>query len=341
MTNKELAPYPFIRLSALVILAAAVFFVLRPFLHALVWVSVVTLTAWPLNMYFRRKIPFRSEALAAVVMTVLLAVLILGVVLPTSFGLASEVSRLVTLLRESAAKGDISLPESLRHFTWLNEYVEMVIAQGASKTGELSRLLDEYQPQIISVVSFAALGLWGLLVNVGLTIFSSYFFFRYGDILSSQLFVAAQRMGGNYYVDLVQTSWNTVRGVVFGEVGAAISQGILAGLGYYVCDVPLPLLLGALTILLGLLPYGPAILYLPISLFMLLSGAPWYYGIGLAVWGIAVVSTVDNLVRSCFISQGTNLPILLAFFGGLGGIAAFGMVGLFVGPIVLALAHSV
>jgi predicted PurR-regulated permease PerM len=74
---------------------------------------------------------------------------------------------------------------------------------------------------------------------------------------------------------------------------------------------------------------------------MLLGAAPWYYGIGLAVWGIAVVSTVDNLVRSFFISQGTNLPILLAFFGGIGGIAAFGMVGLFVGPIVLALAHSV
>lgn len=339
MTNSNFAPYPFIRLSIFIILAVGAFVILRPFLHALVWASVVAVTAWPLNVYLRRKMPCHREAFAAATMTILLITLILGVVIPFSLTLTTEVTQFVTVLRTSAREGNSTLTYSFFPLTWINEYFRSVLDQRGHAKDEVFRLLDEYQPYIISFVSFAARGIWGFLFNVSVTIFSAYFFFRYGDVIGRQLITAAQRMGGEYYVDLVQTSWATVRAVVFGVVGAAICQGILAGIGYYVGGVPLPVLLGVFTIILGLVPIGPPLLYLPIVLFMLLSGAPWYHGVGLAVWCIAVVSTVDNIVRPFFISQATDLPILLAFFGGIGGIAAFGVIGLFVGPVVLALAH--
>ena len=341
MTTNRFAPYPFIRLSAFVLLSMSVYIVLRPFLHALVWASVISLTAWPLNMYLRRKFPYRSESLAAIIMTILLIVMILGIVIPLSLRLASEVRELTAVLRTSLENGNLALPTSLQRFPLIDEYLLSLSNHGRSLREDIFGILDEYQLNIISFVSFAARGIWGFVFNAGVTIFSSYFFFRYGDIFARQLIAAARRTGGEPYVDHVHTSWITLQAVVFGVVGAAIGQGILAGIGYYVCGVPLALLLAVLTILLGLLPFGPAILYIPIAIFMLLSDAHWYYGAGLAVWGVAVVSTIDNVIRPIFISKGTNLPILLAFFGGLGGIAAFGMVGLFVGPVVLALAYDI
>jgi Ca2+-transporting ATPase len=341
MTAREVAPYPLMRLVIFFALIAGVFTVFKPFLIAIVWAVVITVTAWPVNIYLRRKIAYRSETLAAGCMTILMIFIFLGVVIPFSFELAGEISRLVVVTRASLTSNDIILPEVISRFSWLDEYIRPLLAGNTKAKEELFQTLEEYQPQMLSAISIAARGIWALIFELGVIIFSSYFFFRYGDVLSRQLISVSQHLGGVHYVELIQTAWSTVQGVVYGVVGAAISQGILAGIGFYACGVSLPLLLGMVTTILGLVPFGPPILYLPVAGFLLMSGAPWYYGVGLLVWGIAVVSTVDNIVRPIFISQTTKLPILLAFFGGIGGISAFGMVGLFVGPVLLALAQAV
>jgi predicted PurR-regulated permease PerM len=340
MTNKELAPFSIMRLLVFSALIVGVSAVIRPFLIAIVWAVVISVTTWPLNLYLRRKIAYRSEALAALCMTTLLVTLILGVVIPFSFELTAEVKRLLLAVRESVESGGIRLPKEIGYLPWLDAYLRPLLAESGKAKEEAFRILEDYQPQMLLTVSLAARGIWSILFNLGVTIFSSYFFFRYGDILGKQLTAVSRLMGGVRYVDLVNIAWTTVQGVVYGVVGTAIIQGILAGVGYYVCGAPLPLLFGVLTIILGLVPFGPPLLYLPVAGFLFLSGDSWYYGVGLAVWGVTVVSTVDNFFRPIFISHTTNLSILLAFFGGLGGIAAFGMVGLFVGPVLLALAQT-
>jgi predicted PurR-regulated permease PerM len=129
----------------------------------------------------------------------------------------------------------------------------------------------------------------------------------------------------------------TVRATVYGLVVTAIVQAILASLGFWVAGVSYPLLLGALVFLLSFIPFGPPIVWLPAALVVLSDGRIGW-GIFLLIWGGGVVSSMDNILRPIFIGKAASLPILLVFIGVIGGVMAFGMVGLFTGPVVVAVA---
>ena len=111
-------------------------------------------------------------------------------------------------------------------------------------------------------------------------------------------------------------------------------------MGYYFSGAPIPLLLGAVTMITALAPWGAPLVYLPVATYLLVfTSLPWYYGIGLAIWGVSVVSTIDNLLRPLFISQTTSLSPILVFIGVIGGILSFGLLGIFVGPALIAIAQ--
>ena len=113
---------------------------------------------------------------------------------------------------------------------------------------------------------------------------------------------------------------------------------MLAGIGYAVAGAPVPVLLGFFTMVMSLIPFGTPVVYLPVAVIVVANGAPLLHGILLAAWGICVVSAMDNILRPLFISQSTNMPIVLSFFGVIGGIIAFGLLGIILGPVVLAIA---
>jgi Ca2+-transporting ATPase len=183
----------------------------------------------------------------------------------------------------------------------------------------------------------AARGTGLFLFSVGVTVFTCFYLFRYGEQLATQACAVSYLLGGEEYQRALVLAWNTIGAVLYGVVVAALMQGMLAGIGFYLFGAPLPLLLGSVTVVLGLIPFGPPLLYLPMCGYLIYSGVPWYQVAGLVVWSVAIVSTADNIFRPLFISRATSLPVLFAFFGGLGGIAAFGMIGLFLGPVLLAL----
>jgi predicted PurR-regulated permease PerM len=115
---------------------------------------------------------------------------------------------------------------------------------------------------------------------------------------------------------------------------------VLAGIGYYVVGAPTPLLLGVLTLIVSFVPFGPPFVYIPVTAYLLFATElPWYHGVGLAIWGTIVVSTVDNILRPLFISQSTKLSTILVFIGVLGGVASFGLLGVFIGPALVAIAQ--
>ena len=118
----------------------------------------------------------------------------------------------------------------------------------------------------------------------------------------------------------------------------AAAQGVLAGIGYGVIGAPFPVLLALLTTLSSFIPFGPPFIYVPLALSMALSGTSWITVAVLLIWCVGVVSTLDNLLRPLFISRTTNLSFLLVLFGILGGLASFGMLGVFIGPVVMVLA---
>jgi len=128
---------------------------------------------------------------------------------------------------------------------------------------------------------------------------------------------------------------DTTRAVVYGIGLTAIAQALLAGVSYFVADVPNPMLLTIITFMLALIPFGPPISYTAVSLWLFSQGQT-IEAIGVMAWGVRVVSTADNVIRPLVISGATQIPFLLIMFGVLGGIASFGLVGLFIGPVILA-----
>lgn len=124
------------------------------------------------------------------------------------------------------------------------------------------------------------------------------------------------------------------RAIFYGVVMTAAVQAVLGTIGFAIAGVPLPVLFGGALFFAAMLPSGTVLVWLPIALWVLISGRTGW-GIFLLVWGGAVVSTVDNLLRPIFIGRGLRMHMLLVFFGTLGGMIAFGLIGLFTGPLVI------
>jgi Predicted permease len=142
--------------------------------------------------------------------------------------------------------------------------------------------------------------------------------------------VLGQR-GDNY----LQTVANTIRAVIYGILATALAQGALAGLGYWAAGLPAPVLLAVITLLFSFLPFGTPLVWGAASIWLLVHGQI-AAGVGLALWGALVVSWIDNLIRPLVISSAVHIPFLLVLFGVLGGILTFGLLGLFLGPVILA-----
>jgi predicted PurR-regulated permease PerM len=131
-----------------------------------------------------------------------------------------------------------------------------------------------------------------------------------------------------------------MQAVLYGLILTALLQGTLAGLGYWAAGIRAPVLLGVVTVILALIPFGAPLVWGSVCIWLLLVGETWA-GAGLALWGMLVVSQIDNLLRPLVISSVTRIPYLLVLFGVLGGISAFGLIGLFLGPITIAVLLAV
>ena len=128
-----------------------------------------------------------------------------------------------------------------------------------------------------------------------------------------------------------------MRGVIYGILGTAIAQALVAGLGFWIAGVPGAVLLSVLTFFFAVIPFGPPMIWLPASLWLFAQHKPGL-GIFLLLWGFLGISMVDNFLRPYLISQGSKMPFVLIFCGVIGGALAFGLVGVFMGPTLLAVA---
>jgi predicted PurR-regulated permease PerM len=172
-------------------------------------------------------------------------------------------------------------------------------------------------------------------LRLGIALLTSFFLFREGDRLLEQLRGIMHGLLGNRVQAYFEAVGDTTRAVVYGLLLAALAQGLLAGLGYWVAGVRAPVFWGAATAVVALIPFGAPVVWGSIGVWLLLKGQV-SAGVGLLLWGALAVSWIDNLVRPLVISGVAKIPFLLVLFGVLGGLAAFGLIGLFVGPVILA-----
>jgi predicted PurR-regulated permease PerM len=178
------------------------------------------------------------------------------------------------------------------------------------------------------------------IVQIALSIVLTFFILRNGQELGARLAVAASRIAGARGQRLIAVAGNTVRGVVYGIIGTAVAQGVLAGLGFGMAGVPAAALLGVLTFFLSALPMGPPLVWIPATIW-LFSVDKTGWAVFLLIWGMFIVSGIDNIIKPYLISHGAQIPFVVVFMGVIGGALAFGLVGVFLGPTLLAVAYRV
>lgn len=175
------------------------------------------------------------------------------------------------------------------------------------------------------------------VTEVALSVFIAFFILRDGAGAADRLTTSVDRIAGDRGKRLLEVAGQTVRGVVYGILGTALAQGGMAGVGFWIAGVPGAALLAFMTFFLSVVPMGPPLIWIPAVIWLFHQGSTGW-AIFMLVWGLAL-SSVDNVVKPWLISQGSATPFILIFFGVLGGALGFGVIGVFLGPTLLAVAY--
>lgn len=205
------------------------------------------------------------------------------------------------------------------------------------KESRLVRLATQAFSTVRTRLVGAGLALGRGTLEFFLSVVLTFFIFRDGAEVASRVTAGLVRIAGDRAHRLLTVAGNTIRGVVYGILGTALVQASVAGLGFAIAGVPGAALLGLATFFLSVVPVGPPLLWIPASIWLFNhQGTGW--AVFMLVWGFGV-SSIDNVVKPWLISQGSNLPFLVTFFGVIGGALSFGLIGVFLGPTVVAVTY--
>jgi Ca2+-transporting ATPase len=327
---------PLIFLAGLLLLS---FKVIRGFLPSLIWAFIITYVTWPLYLKLRQQFKDKTTLSAAVMTAMIVGGILLTVVWLAAM-LQGEIAVTYQALVDSIADGPFQLPEVIRSIPWLDSYLQPWVDRLNNDQTEVTTQLINWAKQWLGQFAQFMGGIGRYVLNLGVILVTVFFCFRDGEEAVRQLRLGLIHFLGKHQELYLQAAGDTTRAVVYGLVLAALGQGLLAGIGYAVVGVKAPVLFGTITALLALVPMGATLVWLPLGASLLLGGQTWQ-GIGLLLWGFLAVSTVDNVIRPIVISGASRVPFLVVLFGVLGGLTTFGVVGLFLGPVILSLLLAV
>lgn len=322
------------QLAAVVIIVVGCYLVLHPFLPAILFAAVVCSATWPLYLWLRRAL-WRNSTLAALSMSLLLIVVVIGPSLLLAANLSDKVTTLADAINATLAAGPVSPPAWLSNVPIMGDFAAQYWTQAAtsgdSLATQLKGLIEPARRLLIGTGKAVGQGLLQLVVAV----FIGFFFYRDGDALMASLQKALNQLAGGLADDLIATTQNTVIGVVHGIFGTALAQAIVAVIGFLIAGVPAAWLLGVATFFLSLVPVGPPLIWGGAAIWLMIEGQTGW-AIFMFLWGLLFISTIDNVVKPYLISRASNLPLLVVVLGVLGGVISFGFIGVFIGPPVLA-----
>lgn len=328
-----------IAISLLVLLLIGSFLVLQPFISALLWAALLCYATWPLFTRLNDRLKDRRNTAAALLCIALTTVVVVPVVIVV-LSLADNVNKLNDMLHIVLAQGLPLPPDWVAGLPLVGEKLNEIWLSAVYDTASLLEPLKRNLPELSKWLLGRGVALGHGVLQMSLAMFILFFLYRDGAALALRLNNALARIGGEHARNLLQLAGGTVKGVVHGILGTAIAQGILAGIGFWMAGVPGALMLGLITFFLSVVPVGPPLIWLPAAAWLYYQGQVGW-AIFLVVWGVAVVSSIDNFLKPYLISQGAAMPFVLVLLGVLGGLAAFGFVGVFLGPTLLAVGYSI
>jgi len=339
MTQTPSTFYPRVfGLVTALVLGGAVLLILRPFIGPILWAALLALMLLPINQKLRAV--FRGSTSAALVLTLasVLVLVVPAIVLGTVFG--RQAGELVGRAQTSAAEHQIQRPTDVLQIPAVErtiQWVESVLpVQSDQITGSLVSAGQQVIQSVVSVGGSLFASAVGTVVAIILALFLLFFFLRDGEAMVARTMALVPL--DDHRKDLLLTHLsNVIQAIVLGSLVTALVQGALVGVAFALVGLPSAVVFAVLAMGASVIPLvGTAIVWLPAALFLGFSGR-WGAALFMVVWGAAVVSSADNVVRPLFISSRAKITTLPVFIGLLGGIGAFGAIGIFLGPVIIAL----
>jgi predicted PurR-regulated permease PerM len=318
--------------------AAGCVLVLYPFFSALLWAAILVFTTWPVSEWLRINLRLGHSGAAILMVALTAVVLVLPLALAAPGG-ASDVNHLHTVIEDALRGGLPDAPQWMFDIPVVGPSFGALWDRWAADITALGESLRPYFGMVLEGGLSLLLGIAHGVLLFGLALFVSFFFYLYGEQLAVRLRLILHRIAGAQADRLIRVTGATVRGVVYGILGTAIVQGVLTAFGLWIAGVPRPVLLGAVAGFLAVLPIGAPLVWIPATIWLLTSGSVGH-GIFLGIYGVLAISGADHLIRPWFISRGAQLPFLLTVLGVLGGALAFGLLGIFLGPVLLGIGFT-
>ena len=319
-------------------LLLASFRIVQAFALATIWAATIVTATWPLMLWVQARLGGKRGAATAVMVTVILLIFFV----PVGFAVSSLISNRETIAAWIAALPEMSLPSSP---AWLARLpiVGPKVAEawdGIAVEGTKA-LLAEIEPYTRNVFGrvMGRLGSVGAaVIQFLLTVVIAGILYSTGETAADGLRRFARRLGGDRGDKVVQLAGQSVRAVALGVVVTALVQSALGGLGLVIAGIPFAALLTGIIFFCCIAQLGPILVMLPATIWLYSTG-DYVWGTVLLVWTL-LVGVIDNFLKPILIKRGADLPILLIFAGVIGGLLAFGVIGLFVGPVVLAVTYT-
>ena len=337
MTRRQLFAVCFF--AVLLVLLYQIAIIFSPFLLPVLWAAILTHVTFPLHTRLTTLLQGRETASAALLTLGVMAMVVAPVAFLISL-LIQEAGSAYDAINAWVQSGGVKrLPAELAHLP-LGGRMQELISRHVTSSKDLEAFLLQSSRALSGFVVDQATGLaknvFLLAANFLVVVLTLFFFFKDGRRLLDSLYRIIP-LEETHKAKIFSRLDQTITAVVKGIVITAIVQGLLAGIAYAALGVPVPVFLMALTIILAPLPFGgTALVWGPVTLYLLWTGSV-LKGVMMLAWGAGVVTTVDNVLRPLLIGQGAKLPVLFLFFSILGGLAAYGLIGLFLGPILLAI----
>jgi len=320
------------------VLIAANFWILKPFLPSLVWAVIIVVATWPILLRLQALLGGKRGTAVAIMTLGLLALLIAPLLLAV-VTILDNVDRVKELVKTVEAQGLPPLP------AWVSG-IPLVGPRIAEAWGELASagqegLAARLAPHVKDIVSWfvgQAGGIGIMIVQFLLTVIIAAILYSGGETTADAVRRFARRLAGQKGDDVAVLAGKAIRGVALGVGLTALVQSVLGGIGLAVTGVPAATVLTAVMLLLCIAQLGPGLVLVPAVIWLFWSGQT-LWGSVLLVWTV-IVGTMDNFLRPLLIKKGADLPLLLIFAGVIGGLIAFGIIGLFIGPVVLAVTYT-
>ena len=321
----------------LLALLGACLWVMAPFASALFWAAVLAFASWPVMRWLTRQLNGNST-LAATLLTFGWMVLVAVPLIWLGLNIADQIREVNSLLHNLQVEGLPDPPGWLEELPLIGDSLLELWYTVDEQGTAFFATIRPYIGQVGNWLLMRSARIGGGMLELALSLVLVFFFYRDGPKLAAFVHSLLHRLIGgraDHYLELVA---GTVQRVVNGVIGTAAAQAILAYIGFSIAGVPGALLLGLMTFAFSFLMVPPLI-WGPATAWLVWQGQ---YGMAvfLGIWGMFIISGVDNVLKPYLISRGGNLPLVVVLLGVFGGVLAFGFMGLFLGPTLLAVAYS-